>query len=74
MKIKTLKDLREEKGLTQEQVSKILGITKEYLSMVERGDRNLSDTKKETFAKFYNVDVADIFLALKETQSFKKKK
>ena len=39
MKKKTLKDLRENKKLTQEQASKILLITKEYLSMLENGFR-----------------------------------
>lgn len=70
MKKKRLKDFREDKGLTQEQASKILDITKEYLSMIERGARNPSDKLKEGFAKLYGVSVYDIFLACKETKCF----
>ncbi len=68
MKKKTLKDLREDKKLTQEQSSKILLITKEYLSMLENGSRNPSDTLKEKMAKLYGCSIADIFLAINSTK------
>ena len=64
MKKKTLKDLRENKKLTQEQASKILLITKEYLSMLENGSRNPSDALKEKMAKLYECSIADIFLII----------
>lgn len=72
MKQNNLKQLRENKGLTQEQASKLLDITKEYLSMLECAKRNPSDSIKEKMAKLYSVDIGNIFLAIKETQSFKK--
>lgn len=34
-----LKKLREEKGLTQEELAKLAGVTKPYVSMIESGDR-----------------------------------
>ena len=68
MKKKTLKDLREDKKLTQEQTSKILLITKEYLSMLENGSRNPSDTLKEKMAKLYKCSIVDIFLAINSTK------
>lgn len=68
MKIKTLKELRENKKLTQEEVSKEFDITKEYLSMLERGERNPSDKLKEKMASFYKVSVSYIFLAVNETK------
>lgn len=68
MKKKTLKDLREDKDLTQEQSSKILHITKEYLSMLENGSRNPSDPLKEKMAKLYGCSIADIFLAINSTK------
>lgn len=71
MSKKNLKSLRETKKLTQEQASEILNITKEYLSMLERGIRNPSDKLKESLAKLYGVTVYDIFLASKETKCFK---
>lgn len=72
MKKKTLKEFRKEKGLTQEQASKVLSITKEYLSMLENGDRNPSDRLKEKMAKLYNCDIANIFLAISSTKCLKK--
>lgn len=71
MKNKTLKDFRIEKGLTQEQTSKILNITKEYLSMLETADRNPSDNLKEKMAKLYDCEMADIFLAINSTKRLK---
>ena len=72
MKKRTLQDLRKEKGLTQEQSAKILGITKEYLSMLENGDRNPSDSLKEKMAKLYNSSIADIFLIINSTKCLKR--
>lgn len=65
---KTLQELRRDKNLTQEQASKILAITKEYLSMLENGDRNPSDNLKEKMAKLYNCSIADIFLSINSTK------
>lgn len=71
MRKKTLKDLREDKKLTQEQSSKILLITKEYLSMLENGFRNPSDALKEKMAKLYGCDISDIFSAISSTKRLK---
>ena len=72
MKSKTLQQLRNNKGLTQEQASKVFGVTKEYLSMLENGDRNPSDSLKEKMAKLYNCEIAEIFLAINSTKRLKK--
>jgi len=72
MKKKTLKELREDTNLTQEQSAKILLITKEYLSMLENGARNPSDSLKEKMSKLYCCDIADIFLAINSTKCLKK--
>ena len=69
---KTLQDLRKQKNLTQEQTSKILGVTKEYLSMLETGDRNPSDSLKLKMSKLYECNIADIFLAINSTKRLKK--
>lgn len=74
MRRRTLQDLRKEKELTQEQASKVLSITKEYLSMLENGDRNPSDTLKDKMAKLYNCDIANIFLAINSTKRLKIKR
>lgn len=71
MKNKTLKDLRAETKLTQEQAAKVLDITKEYLSMLETADRNPSDNLKEKMARLYNCTIADIYLAINSTKCLK---
>lgn len=68
MKIKTLQDIRKNKKMTQEEASELLGITKEYLSMLERGDRNPSDKLKRKMSEIYKVKLVDIFLASEETK------
>lgn len=69
MKTKTLKELRESKKMTQEEVANEFRITKVYLSMLERGKRNPSDKLKEKMADLYKVSMAYIFLAINETKS-----
>ncbi len=71
--MKTLKQLRESKGLTQKQASEILDITKEYLSMLERAERNPSDHLKEVMARLYGIPITDIFLSIQETKCFTNK-
>lgn len=63
MKIKTLKQYREDKNLTQLEASKILEINTIYLSHIENGRRNPSDSLKNKMSKLYKVPVTDIFLA-----------
>ena len=52
-----LKELRAEKGLTQTELAKALGITRSRLSMYETGDREPDFETLELFADFFNVDV-----------------
>ena len=67
----TLQEIRLKRKLTQEQASKALGITKEYLSALERAERNPSDKLKAKMAELYKVSDVEIFLACKETKCFK---
>lgn len=74
MKVRTLKELRESKNVTQEQEAKEFNITTQYLSMLERGERNPSDKLKEKMADFFGVSVAYIFLASYKTKCLYNKK
>lgn len=74
MKVYTMKELRELKGMTQAEVANVTGFSKDYISMIERGKRNASDNAKEKFAKLYNVSIPEIFLALNRTKSSTKKR
>ena len=69
MKAKTLKQLRENKNLTQEQVSKLTDTTVTFISLLENGKRNASDTMKEKLAKLYGCEISDIYLAIQLTNS-----
>lgn len=69
MKSNTLKELREESKLTQEQVAEKAGVTKDYISMLERGKRRPSDKLKGILAKIYSVTEVQIFLATQRTIS-----
>lgn len=69
MKKKTMKQLREKKGLTQEQVAKLIDTTVTFISLLENGKRNASDETKKKLAKIYDCEISDIFLALNLTES-----
>ena len=73
MKEKTFKDLRLDANLTQEQLANKSGFSKDYISMIERGERNPSDKAKLIFANILGVTVVEIFLAVQRTIKTKKK-
>jgi len=51
-----LKELREATGMTQKQVSQIVGTTDNHISDIENGIRKISPERYEQFAKVYGVD------------------
>ena len=69
MKKNTLKELREKRGLTQDEVAKITDKTTTFIWMLENGKRNASDEMKRKLAKLYNCEISDIFSALELTES-----
>lgn len=69
----TFKELRLKCNLTQEQLAKESGFSKDYISMIERGERNPSDKAKSIFANIFGVTVVQIFLAIQRTISTTKK-
>lgn len=74
MKELTFKELRLKKKLTQEQVAEKSGFSKDYISMIERGERNPSDKAKAIFADVFEVPIVQIFLSLQRTISTIKQK
>lgn len=69
MKQLTFKELRLKSKLTQEQLAKKSGFSKDYISMIERGERNPSDKAKAIFAEIFNVPIVIIFLSIQRTMS-----
>lgn len=56
-----LKKLRQQKGLTQEEVAKRVGVTKPYIAMLESGARkNPSLDVLKRLAKALKVEISDL--------------
>lgn len=56
-----LKELRIEKGLTQEEVAKAIGISTSYYGMIEIGRRKSTLKVAKKIANFYEKTIDDIF-------------
>lgn len=52
-----LKELRKRKGLYQEDIALILGVTRQAISQYERGEREPGIEILEILADFFNVDM-----------------
>ncbi len=53
-----LKNAREEAGLGQTEVAKLLGRTQSYVSKVEAGQRQVDIVELKQFAKVYKKDLS----------------
>lgn len=62
-----LKKIRTDKGLSQTQVAKILGVDRSSISNYERGTRKLDQDQIVVLVKALNT-TADYFLGLSETE------
>lgn len=54
---KILKQLRKERGLTQTELSKALGVSCSTISMYERGEREPATEMQEAIADYFNVSM-----------------
>ena len=59
----TLKTLREERSLSQLQLSEAIGVSPSSITMYEREERIPRDLVKIKLANFFNVSVESIFFA-----------
>lgn len=55
-----IKELRQARGLTQDQLCAMVGMSKSYLSEIERGLKEVNGRRLEAFARAFNVRTADI--------------
>lgn len=62
---------RKNKGLTQKEAAKSIGISYSMLSKLERGFRGASDKTKIRIADFYDSSVQEIFFEKSTTLSEK---
>jgi transcriptional regulator with XRE-family HTH domain len=63
--VETLKQMREARGLTQTELSRISNIAQPNLSTLENGKQYLHPAWARRLAKALRVDVADVYLAVR---------
>lgn len=61
-----IRDLREDRDLTQAEVAKVLQTTQQQYSKIETGRADISGEKLKRLAVFYNIS-ADYILGLTDT-------
>jgi quercetin dioxygenase-like cupin family protein/lambda repressor-like predicted transcriptional regulator len=60
---KAIRSLRNEKGLSLRELSRLAGLSTSFLSMVERGRSSLALTSLNNVAKALDTDLADLFVS-----------
>lgn len=63
--------LREQSGLTQEEVANKLGISRQRWILVEKGERDLSTEELGKLAELFGIDVADFFEEIPNIAKFR---
>lgn len=56
-----LKEIREEKRISLEQLSKMCGISKSHLNYIERQEKEPTITVLIKIAKSLNIDIKDLY-------------
>jgi transcriptional regulator with XRE-family HTH domain len=69
MRLKRIKDLREDHDLTQEKISKLLNITQRTYSYYETGDRNVPIEVVCDLASIYKTST-DYILGLTDNKNY----
>lgn len=59
--INNLSFLRKEKGINQTDLGRMVGVSRQTISLIERGDYNPSVMVALSIAKVFDVSVEDIF-------------
>lgn len=57
---KRIRQLRTERGLSQEQLAELTGFHRTYIGMVERGERNISLSNIGVFAKTFKMTESEL--------------
>lgn len=55
-----IRELRLEKGWSQEVLAEKTGFHRTYIGMIERGERNLSLKNIETFANIFGIEISEL--------------
>ena len=57
-----LKEYRAQKGINQQELGKLVDVSRQTISLIERGDYNPSITLCLKLEKLFDVSVEDIFI------------
>ena len=74
MKFKWIKDLREDNDKHQKDIAQLLGISQQYYSEYESGNRTIPITHLITLAKYYGTSIDYIVGLTDENKILKNKK
>ena len=55
--VERLRKARKEKGLDQEEVANLLGVTQSYISKIESGQRRIDIVQLKAFATIYGKNI-----------------
>lgn len=72
MKFKRIKDLREDNDKFQKDIAQLLGISQQYYSEYEKGNRTIPINYLITLAKYYGTSI-DYLVGLSDDSNIKKK-
>ncbi len=72
MKFKRIKDLREDNDKFQKDIAQLLGISQQYYSEYEKGNRTIPINHLITLAKYYGTSI-DYLVGLSNDSNINKK-
>jgi transcriptional regulator with XRE-family HTH domain len=58
---KRIKQLRDERDISQERLGELAKVHRTYVGMIERGEKNITLSNIEKFAKALKVPIQDLF-------------
>ncbi len=56
-----VRELRKQRGLSQEKLAELAGVHRTYIGMIERAEKNLTLTNIERISKALDTKIAEIF-------------
>jgi transcriptional regulator with XRE-family HTH domain len=56
-----LKSLRIDKGLTQGELAELVGLSVDFIGLIERGERSPSFESLDKLSKVFNIPVSSLF-------------
>ena len=56
-----IRTLRKARNLSQEQLAEVTGFHRNYIGMIERGERNPALVNVEVFAKAFEITLSELF-------------